>query len=96
MPSRRQGRRRRQTADRVRPTRAAAVPWRERHPAAQVGVFPVKQGAEARDNGSVVVTGVVGRAVRREHAEEVVGAGGRAEEEQQPGRLQVAEGGDAL
>ena len=32
----------------------------------------------------------------REHAEEVVGAGGRAEEEQQPGRLQVAEGGDAL
>ena len=43
-----------------------------------------------------MVTGVVGRAVRREHAEEVVGAGGRAEEEQQPGRLQVAEGGDAL
>ena len=39
----------------------------------------------------MVVTGVVGRAVRREHAEEVVGAGGRAEEEQQPGRLQVAE-----
>ena len=27
-----------------------------------------------------------------QHAEEVVGAGGRAEEEQQPGRLQVAEG----
>ena len=45
---RRQGRRRRQTADRVHPTRAAAVPWRERHPAAQVRL-PRKA---ARDNGS--------------------------------------------
>ena len=43
MPSRRQGRRRRQTANRVHPTRAAAVPWRERHPAAQVRL-PRKAG----------------------------------------------------
>ena len=43
MPSRRQERRRRQTADRVHPTRAAAVPWRERHPAAQVRL-PRKAG----------------------------------------------------
>jgi len=38
-------------------------------------IFSVNQGAEAQSNGAVVVAGIVGRAVRREHAEEVISAG---------------------
>ena len=56
----------------------------------------LKQRGETPGNGNVMRDGVVCRKMGGQDAEQVVGAGGGTEQEQEPGCLQAVKGGYAL
>ena len=59
-------------------------------------VRKAEEGGQTSGDGVVVLTSIISRLLWRQDPQQVIGAGRRAVPQQQPGRLQVVNGGDAL